>query len=104
MNTIYERIRELRQDLKWSQETLAKKVGYADKTAIAKIEAGKVDIPQSKLIAFANALNTTTIYLLEGEEQDVPHTIAAHLDTSDLTDAELEDVASYIAFIKGKRK
>ena len=51
-----------------SQETLAGKVGYSDKTAIAKIEAGKVDLPQSKIIAFATALNTTTSYLLDGDD------------------------------------
>ena len=32
-----------------------------------------------------------------------PTTIAAHLDTDDLTEAEYEDVANYIAFIKSKR-
>jgi len=99
-----ERIKKLRCDLSWSQEELAKRVGYADKTSIAKIEAGKVDVPQSKIIAFAKALNTTTSYLLEGDMADFPTIIAAHLDTSDLTEAELEDVADYIEFIKNKRK
>lgn len=32
------------------------------------------------------------------------NTIAAHLDTTDLTQAELDDVAQYIAFVKSKRK
>ena len=53
----------------YSQEQLALKVGYADKTSIAKIEAGKVDLPQSKIIAFANALNTTTSFLMDGNEK-----------------------------------
>ena len=47
METMYDRIKKLRNSLGWSQEELAKKVGYADKTSIAKIEAGKVDLPQS---------------------------------------------------------
>ena len=33
-----------------------------------------------------------------------PVTIAAHLDTSDLTQAELDDVEKYIQFIRSKRK
>ena len=33
-----------------------------------------------------------------------PTTIAAHLDTSDLTEAEQEDIANYIEFIRNKRK
>ena len=45
-----------------SQTTLAERVGYKDKTSIAKVEAGKVDLPQSKLIAFAKALNTNPSY------------------------------------------
>lgn len=57
------RIKYLREQAKMSQTTLAEKVGYKDKTAIAKIEAGKVDLPQSKIIAFTKALNTSTAYL-----------------------------------------
>lgn len=66
METMYDRIKKLRNEFGWSQEELAKKVGYADKTSIAKIESGKVDIPQSKIVAFADALLTTTSYLMDG--------------------------------------
>ena len=58
------RIKELRIQKDMSQTVLAELVGYKDKTSIAKIEAGKVDLPQSKILAFANALNTTPSYLL----------------------------------------
>ena len=68
VETLYDRIRLLRNKLGYSQEQLALKVGYADKTSIAKIEAGKVDLPQSKIIAFANALNTSTSFLMDGSE------------------------------------
>ena len=104
METTYDRIRSLRKEKKWSQEELAQKTGYADKTAIAKIEAGKVDLPQSKLVAFAESLGTTTSYLLDGSIPYKPATLAAHLDTEGLTDSELEDVASYIEFLRNKRK
>lgn len=104
METIYDRIKNLRNNFGWSQEELAKKVGYAEKTSIAKIEAGKVDLPQSKIIAFAKALNTTTTYLLDGNVDSQPLTIAARLHTEDLTPDELDDVADYIQFIKSKRK
>ena len=42
-----EKIRNLRENLKLSQEELAVKVGYKDRTSIAKIEAGKIDPPRS---------------------------------------------------------
>jgi len=104
METMYDRIKKLRNSLGWSQEELAKKVGYADKTSIAKIEAGKVDLPQSKMVAFSRALSTTTSYLMDGETESQPTTIAAHLDTEDLTQAELDDVATYIEFLRNRRK
>ena len=40
------KIKSLREDKKLSQSELAALVGYKDKTAIAKVEAGKVDLPQ----------------------------------------------------------
>ena len=100
METMYDRIKKSRNKLGWSQEELAKKVGYADKTSIAKI----VDLPQSKIVAFSRALSTTTSYLMDGESEYQPVTIAAHLDTDDLTQDELDDVATYIEFLRNRRK
>lgn len=76
METLYDRIKALRIGLGYSQEQLALKIGYADKTSIAKIEAGKVDLPQSKIIAFAKALNTSTTYLLDGKEKQIKKGVA----------------------------
>ncbi len=42
-------IRTLREKQGMSQEALAAKLGYKDRSSIAKIEAGKVDLSQSKL-------------------------------------------------------
>lgn len=64
MSTIYDRIRTRRIELGLTVEDLANKMGYKDKSSISKIENGKADIPQSKVIAFARALNTTTAYLM----------------------------------------
>ena len=65
---IGKRIRSLREFNKLSQTELAIKVGYKDKTSIAKIEAGKVDLPQSKIFAFAKNLVTTPSYILGDNE------------------------------------
>lgn len=56
---LYKRIRLRREELNMSQEELARLLGYKDRSTIAKIEAGKNDITQSKIAAFAKALNTT---------------------------------------------
>ena len=47
-------------------------MGYKDKSSISKIENGKADIPQSKIAAFADALQTTPAYLMGWEEQPEP--------------------------------
>lgn len=64
---IYDAIKQRRKELGYSQEKLAVMVGYADKTAVAKIEKGVIDIPQSKIVAFAHALRISPGSLLDGE-------------------------------------
>ena len=56
---LYENIRKRRKELNLSQSELAAKVGYADHSAIAHIERGRIDLPQSQIIAIADALQTT---------------------------------------------
>ena len=66
---LYKRIKELREDRHMSQEELALKTGYISRTSIAKIEAGKIDLPQSKIVLFAKALDTTVSYLMGWEDK-----------------------------------
>ena len=60
----HENIKRLRESLGLSQDALAQKVGYKDRSSIAKIEAGLVDLSQSKIAAFAAALNVSPAYLM----------------------------------------
>ena len=76
--TIYERIRNLRISLGMSQEDLAHKMGYKDRSMITKIESGNVDISQKKIVAFANVLSTSPAYLMGWTENPS----AAHPDNS----------------------
>lgn len=68
--TIYDRIRIRREQLGMSQQELAKRLGYKSRSAINKIESGSRDISQSKISAFASALNTTPSYLMGWDEDD----------------------------------
>lgn len=61
---INEKIKYLRKQLNMSQQELAEKVGYQDKSAISKVERGERDIVQTMLVKYANALNTTPAYLM----------------------------------------
>ena len=67
--TIYERIRQLRINNGMSQDDLARSMGYKDRSMITKIESGKVDISQKKIIAFARVLGTTPAYLMGWDDQ-----------------------------------
>lgn len=54
MLELYRNIRKYRKDLKMSQDELAKRAGYTDRSSIAKIEKGQVDLSQSKIRTFAS--------------------------------------------------
>ena len=60
----HENIKQLREKHGMSQEELALKVGYKDRSSIAKVEAGLVDLTQSKIAAFAAALYVTPAQLM----------------------------------------
>lgn len=62
--TIGQIIKMLREERGMTQETLAELIGYSHKSSINKIELGKADLPQSKLIAFAKVLNVSPCELL----------------------------------------
>jgi transcriptional regulator with XRE-family HTH domain len=68
METIYERIRRLRQEHNLSQDELARKTGYTSRSTINKIEAGKIDISRAKIKTFADALGVTPAYLMGWED------------------------------------
>ena len=56
MLTLYENIRKLRLEKSMSQQELARLTGYTDRSSIAKIEKGEVDLTLSKIELFAKAL------------------------------------------------
>lgn len=58
------RIKERREHLGLSQDQLAQKMDYKDKSAISKIESGQRDLTQGKIQRFAEVLLTTTSYLM----------------------------------------
>ena len=72
MAEIGKRIREKRESLGMTQEELAAKLGYKNKSSIAKIETGANDIVQSKVVEFANILHTTVAYLMGWEDSLSP--------------------------------
>ena len=66
----YENIKRLREMRGLSQDQLAEMVGYRDRSSIAKVESGRVDLTQSKIAAFAKALGVTPTQLMGIEEEE----------------------------------
>lgn len=73
MADIGKRIREKRESIGMTQEELAAKLGYKNKSSIAKIEIGANDIVQSKVVEFAKALDTTVAYLMGWDNTPGPN-------------------------------
>lgn len=93
--TMYERIKQLRIEKGLSQQELANLTGYQDRSSIAKIESGVVDLPQSKILLFANVLGVSPAALM-GLADDA-HVFAGKADrrTMDLTAHECDVIRAY---------
>ena len=70
MTDIGKNIAKRRIELGLTQEELAKKMGYKSKTSINKIEKGINDIPQTKIVKFAEVLRTSPSYLMGWQEME----------------------------------
>lgn len=86
MSTVGKNILQLRKHLGWTQEELARKMGYKSKSTINKIELGINDIPQSKIVKFAQVLDTTPAYLMGWEDEEGKKNIPT--DKQELTEGE----------------
>ena len=109
MLELYENIRRLRKEKKMSQEKLAELTGYSDRSSIAKIEKGEVDIPQSKIMLFAQALGVSAGELMgndgievevESSHDGVVERLMAYYEA--LNPANKENVLHYIEFLKAQ--
>ena len=64
MLKLYENIKSLRLQNHMTQDELARKAGYTDRSSIAKIERGMVDLSQSKIKQFADIFGVTPSHLM----------------------------------------
>ena len=96
MLEIYKRIRARREELGISQEELAKRMGYKSRSSINKIDKGENDIPQSKIVAFAQALRTTPAALMGWEQSP------ASDDLPDLTPKDEREIMHLMDDMKEK--
>lgn len=64
MLELYENIKRLRIEARMTQDELARRAGYTDRSSIAKIEKGGVDLSQSKIKQFAEIFGVTPSHLM----------------------------------------
>ena len=76
-----DRINKIRTEKGMTQDELAKAVGYKTRSAIAKIESGERDAPQTMIVALAKALGVTPSYLMGWEESQLHRSRTARLST-----------------------
>ena len=71
---IGDRIRDCRIEKGFSQDELAKRLGYKSRSSINKIEKDASGLPQKKIAAIAEALGTTPGYIMGWEEKSTGKT------------------------------
>ena len=71
MLELYKNIRKYRKQMGLTQEELAKRIGYTDRSSIAKIEKGAVDLPQSKITQIAKVFGISSKDLMGNDGIDV---------------------------------
>lgn len=64
------KVKKRREELGWSQEELAKKMGYSSRTSINKIENGR-PCSQKIIVRLAKALETTPSFLMGWQEDEI---------------------------------
>ena len=69
--TIGDKLKQLRLEREWSQEQVARMMGYKSRSTINKIELGVNEITQSKIVAFANLFGVEPWMLLNDEPLNI---------------------------------
>ncbi len=104
MLKLYENIRLYRKKAKYTQDELAKLAGYTDRSSIAKIEKGLVDLPQTKIKQFADIFGVTPSTLMGWDEEIEKNPVEmAERHFEMITDVDLNELFDDLRFL-GERE
>ena len=106
------RVKQLRTEKGLSQEELANLVGYTSdnaRSSINKIEAGKSDLPASKIRSLAKTLNVSISQLMGWDEEENIERIQTELDLAEIISKQygnsvLETFNEYIELNPSERE
>lgn len=103
--TIGGKIKERRKELRWSQRDLSDKMGYSNHSTITRIEGGKVDIPQSRIVQFASVLGVSVSYLMGWDEEIKKNPVEmAEKHVEMIMDEDLVEVYEYFKSLDTKKR
>lgn len=95
MYEIMKRMKNRREELNMSYQTLSEKVGIS-KSTLQRYETGYIkNMPVDKLEEIAKALEISPSYLMGWEERTESSTTAAHKDGENFTPEELNKIEEY---------
>lgn len=111
MSEFSERLTNLRENKGWSKTYVAKTIGLSSMQTYANWEYGRTEPDFETTKKLANLFNVSTDYLLgrDPKEDNLKtadknvQLIAAHIDDG-TTPEEMNDILTYIDFIKSKRE
>ena len=72
MMSMYQRIRDLREDLDLTQQEIARLLNVSQST-YSRYESGVLDIPSAALITLASFYGTSVDYLLGRTDNPIPY-------------------------------
>lgn len=116
MLKLYENIRRHRKEAGMTQDELARLTGYTDRSSIAKIEKGLVDLTQTKIAQFAQVFGVSAGELMGWEQEpegtaDIvaqvllnPGTLAMVEDFLQLPESDQYAVRLMVASLREKQK
>ena len=77
--TIGDRIKKLRDAKGWTQEELAKQVGYKSRTSIARIEKDIIELTPAQISQFAEVLGASREYIAGwADEEPTAESLEVH--------------------------
>ena len=101
------RLRELRQEIGWKQDDLAKLLSV-ERAAISKLETGKTPLTDERIIFLCDYFNVSADYLLgrtdkPQETSDLPLSSEQKALISSLSDEHLREVFAFAAYLRSKQ-
>lgn len=101
---IGEKIKYRRLELGWSLRELSKRMGYANQSTVARIEKGEIDIPQSKVVKFAEVMGTTVAFLMDWEEMQKNNDIITDAVVKMRTDDEFFSLVESLLLLDDEKR